>query len=201
MTKHILRYYELANSAEVEFGLRWYQEAHEQAVKLSKVYRIPVEIICAVIAGLSPRCVWEGNLLNAEKMLKAHIGHRRLDSFTVTTYGTNKRKAWAILRTGDVELLSGLKVKSFYDNILHPETSKGVTIDGHAVNIFFGKVGVVKNKHFQPAWYEKIAKVYVKISMKLGLKPLELQAITWLCYKRVHGIRCNWRLYQQELPF
>lgn len=200
--RYILKYYELSNDVERAWGLNWYKVAHDTCGEIAKRYGIELDMVVGVLSVLSPRTVWEQNVIDAENLIKAFKQGKRLSSVTVTTYGVNKKKAWDILRSGTVEpFLKGVKVVAFYENILNPETSEAVTIDGHAVNIVYGKVGSVLSKHFTPKWNTLLQEKYKKCAFQVGLRPHQLQAITWLAYKRVHGIRTNWRMYQEKLPF
>ena len=162
-----------------------------------------MKVVCSVISALSPRCIWETNLKDAENLFKSHCNGRKYHAVKVTTYGHNKQKA--------INLLKGIinpdtcfvtpKTSNFYNNILNPESNDHITIDGHSINVFFGHVGSVKAKYFTKKYYYRIAKVYMKVADKHGLKPHQIQAITWMSFKRINNIKVNWRYYQQELPF
>ena len=128
---------------------------------------------------------------NALAMLKEMA--QDMDSVKVSTYHTMKRKAWHILQempTYDqtVTILNGKKIVSFFKNIMGDETE--ITIDGHARNIYYNdRQGLTTpNTNIRKLEYLDIQKAYQRASKKLGIKAYELQAITWVAWKRIHNI-------------
>ena len=116
-----------------------------------------------------------------------------MDSIKVSTYHTMKQKAWSILQQmpsydETLVILNGQKIKSFFRNIMGDETE--ITIDGHARNIYYNdKQGLTTpNTHIGKLEYANIQKAYQRASKKLGIKAYELQAITWVTWKRIHNI-------------
>jgi len=198
--KHLERYYKAALQVEITEGLLWYQKAHDVMRLLADKYKIPIDVSIAVCSALSPRCIWEQNIKDAENVFKYHIGKRK-GNVSVTTYGQNLRKALNILESNNSQVFSAPKTSNFFQNILDPTDNNYVTIDGHAINAYYGKPGKVKNKYFTPKHYERIARAYKKLAAKYNLLPCQIQAIIWLSFKRIHNIKVNWRFYQQELPF
>ena len=68
----------------------WYNEAHEFAVSLSKLFNIDLEIVCKVIAALSPMQRCETNKRQAYKCLLAKMiadyQTRRFSEWKLTNY-------------------------------------------------------------------------------------------------------------------
>ena len=64
------------------------------------------------------------------------------------------------------------------------------TIDGHAYNIAKGKrVTLTDNETgMGKAEYQKMQAAYYRAAKRIGLKVYELQAITWVVWKRIHNI-------------
>jgi hypothetical protein len=189
---------------EIENGKKWYQEANDTLKELSVKYNLKPEIVFAVCSALSPRCIWNQNIIDTENVLnwfttKYHGVNRNLPK--VTTYGQNLRKAIDILKTENTDVFVSRKTFNFFNNILNPENTDYVTIDGHGINAYYNKLGIVENKHFTPRYYDRIAKAYIKGANKYGLLPCQFQAIIWLTFKRIHNIKVNWREYQINLPF
>jgi len=116
----------------------------------------------------------------------------------VSTYHAMKRKAWGILEAmpdhdGVIALLNGQKIVSFYRNIVGDDTC---TIDGHARNIYYGeRVGLTNDKsNVGKREYAEIQSAYVKAGKKVrlngrSLKAFEMQAITWVAWRRIHNIK------------
>ena len=152
-----------------------------------------MHIVVGVVAALSPNNKWDRNLQNAFDLCQAFIEGQDLDSIKVSTYHTMKRKAWYILETmptydETVTILNGKKIVSFFRNIMGDETD--ITIDGHARNIYYNdRQGLTTpNTNIKKLEYVDIQKAYKRASKKLGLKAYELQAITWVAWKRIHNI-------------
>jgi hypothetical protein len=145
------------------------------------------------VASLSPNNKWERNTINAYDLCNAFIKGNDMDSVKVSTYHAMKRKAWHILEEMPtyeevVTILNGKKIVSFYKNIMGDESE--ITIDGHARNIYYNdRQGLTTpNTNIRKLEYVDIQKAYKRASKKLGIKAYELQAITWVAWKRIHNI-------------
>jgi len=196
--KNIINIYNLATPEEIKHGVTWYKKAYLESKKIALKYDIPIHIVIGVIAGLSPNNKWDRNIENADTMINAFINGNAIESFKVSTYNKMKEKAWLILETmpnydETITILNGKKIVSFYKNINGDETE--ITIDGHARNIFYNdRQGLTTPKtNITKLEYAKIQKAYLKASKKIKvngsvLKAYELQAITWLAWKRIHNI-------------
>ena len=109
-----------------------------------------------------------------------------------------KRKAWSILEQmpdheGVIDILNGQKIVSFYRNIMGDDTC---TVDGHAKNIYYGeRHGLADDKtNVGKKEYKTISDAYVKAGKRVrvngrSLKAFEIQAITWVVWRRVHNIK------------
>lgn len=181
--RNIIAVYNLASVAEVAEGLAWYSQAHDAACLLADRYGVTVETAAAVIAVLSPAVRWSDNVAAAETVIRMALAGLSANDYTVQGYGQNKRKAHAIASTGDISLVSGEKVTSFYRNIINP-LSDDVTVDRHAVKVWlgFGDGGSVR---IAKSAYTRIADDYRAAAKQLGIPVASLQAITWLVYKRI----------------
>ena len=90
-------------------------------------------------------------------------------------------------------ILNGQKITSFYQNIMGYDTC---TVDGHARNIYYAereglttpKVNVGKKEYImlQQAYVDAGKQVIVNGQ---PLKAYEMQAITWVAWRRIHGIK------------
>ena len=86
-----------------------------------------------------------------------------------------------------VTILNGKKIVSFYKNSMGDESE--ITIDGHARNIYYNdrQVLTTPNTNIRKLQYVDIQKAYKRASKKLGIKAYELQALTWVAWKRKHN--------------
>jgi hypothetical protein len=192
-TKNIIAIYKLAKPSEIKHGLTWYVNANSDCKEIAEKLELPLHIVIGVVSALSPNNKWERNIINAEDLCTAFINGQDMDSIKVSTYHKMKEKAWSILETmpsyeETIEILNGKKIVSFFRNISGDETD--ITIDGHARNIYYNdKQGLTTpNTNIKKNEYKDIQKAYARASKKLGIKAYELQAITWVAWRRIHGI-------------
>jgi hypothetical protein len=193
-TKHILAIYKLANPSEIKHGLTWYVNALTDCRNIANDLDLPIHIVVGVVSALSPNNKWERNIINAKDLCTAFINGNDMDSIKVSTYHKMKQKAWHILETmpsyeETITILNGKKIVSFFRNISGDETD--ITIDGHARNIYYNdRQGLTTpNTNIKKSEYKDIQKAYLRASKKLGIKAYELQAITWVTWRRIHGIK------------
>lgn len=195
--KHIQAILDLASVADQVDGMSWYERANTAAYRLIDQYeKINFYQAAGVISALSPRNKWHRNLIDAENLIAAFVGAglEAASEVKCCTFNANKKKALKILDlplgfNGMDEVkkvLSGPKVCEFVSCIAGEDD---ICIDGHAYAIWFGnrvsladvpKIGVKLRRQIK-ADYQAVAK-------KNNLKGSEVQAITWLCYRRLHGI-------------
>jgi hypothetical protein len=105
-----------------------------------------------------------------------------------------KQKARDILKLPSVvicidteikSILNGEKTKTFYENMVYPTRSSGVTVDRHAISIAIGHIADDKEQSISKDVYTFIEKCYIMTAETLGLAPLHLQSITWQTWKRI----------------
>jgi len=192
-TKNIIAIYKLANPSEIKHGLTWYVNANTDCMRIANTLELPLHIVVGVVSALSPNNKWERNIVNAEDLCNAFINGQDMDSIKVSTYHKMKEKAWSILQSmptydETITILNGKKIVSFFRNISGDETD--ITIDGHARNIYYNdRQGLTTpNTNIRKLEYLDIQKAYLRASKKLGIKAYELQAITWVAWRRIHGI-------------
>ena len=192
-TKNIIAIYKLAKPSEIKHGLTWYVNANSDCKEIAEKLELPLHIVIGVVSALSPNNKWERNIINANDLCTAFINGQDMDSIKVSTYHKMKQKAWSILQSmpnyeETIGILNGKKIVSFFRNISGDETD--ITIDGHARNIYYNdKQGLTTpNTNIKKSEYLDIQKAYLRASKKLGIKAYELQAITWVAWRRIHGI-------------
>jgi len=191
--KNILKVYRRATPEDIANGLEWYDRAKRYATIISNLSGVNLNTVVGVMAALSPNNRWERNVKDTERMVWAWVKGEDLSDFKVSCYNTMKQKAWSILEddlTDDDDILTrlnGQKIRSFYSNI---RGLTEVTIDGHAYNIALGiRQGLTSDKtNMGKKLYREMQSAYVKAAKRVGVKPHELQAITWTTWKREYGI-------------
>ncbi len=186
----ILAVYDRATRADRRAGREWYGKAHAWSERLADRYQIPVSAAAGVIAALSPGLEWLRNVQDAYTLTLAWS--RGEDIPTVGTYGRrNVQKAVDILQGFEpLDILGGHKVRSFYGNIIDPTNVVPVTIDRHAkslaLSLASGRTGAASVDTIVTASeYEGLAELYREAASRLHLVPNQLQAITWIAWKRL----------------
>jgi len=198
-TRYIKAMLMLATESDIQHGKHWYQRAKDLALRLTTVYDgVSIEQVCGVIAALSPNNKWERNCNDAEAMIKAHWLGADPTTVKVCTFNKNKEKAAKILAMESPdseaieEILNGRKVTAFFRCILGFEDT--VCVDGHAYAIWLGhRVPTTKTPSISATLYQTITRAYVNTSKDSvsvcgeRLTPAEVQAVTWVTYRRLLG--------------
>ena len=201
-----------AKPQDVAAGIAWYAEAYEECRTISDGYGLPVYVVVGVVAALSPNNRWSTNITNARDLIDAFVNGRDMDSVSVCTYGAMKRKAWSILDHTAIQMsdglydwtaydetvkeikaiLNGRKIVCFYENIMGEDTC---TIDGHARNIAYNeRVNLTDNKtSIGVKEYANLQEAYRQAAKRCTVngrrfKAYELQAVTWVTWRKQHGI-------------
>lgn len=196
MTQHvrnILKVYRMATDDDVRDGIEWYARAFREARSISSRLGLPVPTVIGVMAALSPNNRWERNKVDAFNLCSAYVKGLHVGDIKVSTYHNMKAKAWSILADRLVQddaildRLKGQKIRSFYSNIMGLDE---VTVDGHALNIARGyRVGLTDDAtNIGVRLYRDLQGAYVRAAKRAGVKPHEMQAVTWTVWKRIHNI-------------
>ena len=193
--RNIKAIHELASADEIASGKAWYPVAGDIAKVIADQYGIHPAEAAGVVAALSPRNRWSRNVQDTEALIAAYVASGAIQAglTKVCTFGANKAKAIRILEAGVITdadvlaILSGPKLSEFYSCI------RGINeccIDGHAWCIWQGsKVGLADVPSIGVRLRREIKNDYAQAAADLGLKASELQAITWVAWRRIHGIR------------
>lgn len=162
------------------------------ATAMAEKYGFAPVIGAAVFAALSPNNDYHGNLRDCHNLLRAAAEGRSLESFAVSTYGQNKRKAWNIVHGADpFELIVAKKTRSFFLNVNNPLDPVPVTVDGHMFNCWRNeRVSLVGLRH-KTGEYEIIADGVRQLAAEEGLLPCQMQGILWITHRRIHRILTN----------
>jgi len=192
MIANIVAMYNDATPAQIETGMAWYSDAQSQAHGIAIKHDMPVYIVVAVIAALSPNNKWSRNVLNADELIGAFIRGDGIDTVKVSTYNKMKAKAWRILQEipdydNAKRILNGQKITSFFMDIMG---EFNVTIDGHARNIAYNeRVGLTDDRtNIGIREYRALQDAYKDAAKQIGIMPYQLQAITWGVWRDMHGI-------------
>lgn len=192
-----------ATEEQQKEGMAWYKTARKQAEVFAKEYGVTPEVAAGVISALSPRKRWKGNITVAERALAAyHSGNfadmSDEDMAAALHLGFKEHSLMAvrIMRSGNVSRhLTGLKRRSFTNNIADPDAGYDVTVDGWVTAAIkkingappeaaMGWLGrsVTQNKEvvIEGAGYVRIADSIRRIAKELDITPAQAQAIYWV---------------------
>jgi hypothetical protein len=194
MTDSVLAIYDSATDAQRFTGVNWYHDAHAIAHELDR----NTERSAGVIAALSPQLSWLANI-GAAYSLYADIVPDNVLPESVD-------KALRIM-SGDSSdiVLGGRKVRSFYRNILLPDSPGPVTVDRHALAIALGVDPDTARFHGpNPKILERIgAYTYVASAYRGAARDREtlphvMQAVTWVAWRALTGADVHDRTPTEE---
>ena len=173
MIDNILESYDAAGQDLALEGLWWYREANSFARELGQKSKIPWQWVANAISHLSPSVSWEINKRDAERLAMSDNPWEE----TVSTYGAQQAKAIAAL-DGEPFQYTGYNAKTynFAMCIKYPRHRWSVTVDRHA----WACASREPEKKVTPKRYRDAAAAYRDAAAKVGILPLEMQAITWL---------------------
>ena len=191
-TRRIVATYRRATPADVVDGRTWYARARALAAELDPA---DPRRAAGVIAALSPRLTWSGNVSAARRAyaLKANpLVSEHAFVVGTPTLKANALKAWRILSGADpLDVLGGLKVRAFYACIIDEHTD-AVCVDMHAHDIAVGRVtdDATRGMLARVGVYGQVADAYRSaariLSAELGeeIPPHVVQAVTWVTWRR-----------------
>lgn len=195
--ENLVRIWEQADDRDIEVAIASYPKYQQLTTQIAAKHGFSPTVGAAVFAALSPNNDYWGNLRNCDDLLAAARAGKSVDEVRVSTYGNNKRKAWAIAHGADPdELIVALKTRNFFHNIAEPTNPRYVTIDGHMHNCWFNKRAPIQSKDpavrvvkVDPKLYVVIADGVKAFAAEKGLIPCEMQGVLWQTWRRIHGIR------------
>jgi hypothetical protein len=191
--RNILRVYRMATPQEQAQGGVWYAKAKTDAQAIANLHDVPLHIVVGVVAALSPNNRWERNIKDASNMIAIFLRGDPVNVCKPCTYTKMRDKAWSILEqipddeASVLKILNGQKIVSFFNNIMGHDNC---TIDGHAYNIARGKRVTLTDAEtgMGKAVYKDMQAAYYRAAKRVGLRVYELQAVTWVVWKRIHNI-------------
>ena len=191
--RNIRKVYALATPEEITAGLAWYDEAHHHACTLSSTYGIPLGASADIIAALSPNSKWQRNVADAYSLCAVLHAGGSYETVRVQTYGANRKKAAAIFSAAKLgaayqHFLSGPKVTRFARTIEAPWESHGITVDVHAFSVASGVRFTTKDVVIGAVNYRTCERAYLTVGAELGIAGHQIQAITWVVWKRLHKV-------------
>lgn len=181
--ENVLSVYNSASADALRDGLSWYLDAHNFAKILDPEN---VARAAGIIAALSPMNGWENN------KNKAALLYRQNGDGDNVGLKTNVAKAIRIYNgEAPLDVLRGDKVRAFYETILNPYSAEATpVIDRHAFDIAVGERTDDKTRGMlaRKGMYESFASVYRESARITGIGSAQIQAVTWVAWREIHGI-------------
>lgn len=159
-------------------------------------YGFPLDLTTAAFVALSPNTDYLSNLRSLVSVLAGLREGRDPTKIVVSTYNHNRDRAVGYL-TGKEQFdvpTRGRKIISFYDNILNPETSRRVTVDGHMVALWRDEKLTMREAAAGKREYEEIEGWTRNLAFEHQMRPCEMQAVLWFTRKRVLNIKYDGQL-------
>ena len=190
--KNILACFDQVTSEELLHGKTWYSTAKDNCQAMADLYELPLRIVVGVVAALSPTNKWERNLVDANDMIKTFVEGGYVEDTTPCTYKAMRDKAWSILERHpqnewDVEtILKGPKITDFFWCIMG---FNNCVIDGHAWCIANADRRTLQEvPNIGKRLREELQSAYLVAGNKHGLTAYEMQAATWVAWKRIYNV-------------
>lgn len=211
MISNIKAVYDAATSYEVNEGMEWYRgdawvfclnlgwEVASGLGQLSREIedRHWAKFVAAVVAVTSPQKEWRVNKALAAKCVEDVVAGRdvtghypaqcakvaKLYRYFLFNRGIafDNKDVLNIISKGDAK-----KTRNFYLNICGDYSV--VTVDGHASLLAdngLKRIAITKASQPSGAKYDAYADEYRTLAHELGIEPAQLQAITWVTYRRM----------------
>jgi hypothetical protein len=174
VSKNLDYYFNLATDDQINEGLNWYKNANQFCKDQEKIFGIGSDVIASVVSALSPRNRWATNLKDTVTVLNAVKNGLSPADIKVSTFHTNKFKAFA-LALGNVKITNdSRKTYSFVCNVGNLDENR-VTVDMWHLRACFNQTIETVGK----LAYDQLERLTINKAKKLGLKGFEYQAIIW----------------------
>lgn len=204
---NVLAVFRAASADDVAEGRAWYASARSVARELADSLDGDIDRAACTLAVLSPLTPWSRNVqLARQAYALARDGAGFDDMVTgpdrLRTIGSHARKAAAIVLGADPwSVVGGPKVTPFARRIVDAGTGNvgpsSVVIDRHAHDVALGAVtdNATRGRNLsRRGSHERFALCYVRAAAVLsrtgeapGITPSELQAVTWVAWRRTAG--------------
>ena len=190
--KNILAIYEQATTDEMVHGLTWYAKAQAAAQDIADATELPLRVVVGVIAALSPTNNWDQNLKDAQLFCETFAAGGYYEDVKASTYKKMWEKAWTILESvpcdndAVAKILNGPKITDFFWCIMGADVC---VIDGHAWCIANADRRVMQEvPSIGKRARQELQYAYAEAACACGIKAFEMQATTWVAWRRIHGI-------------
>lgn len=190
--RNINKIFSQATAAELDHGITWYATAQAECQAIADDCEIPLRVVVGVVSALSPTNLWAQNLKDARLFCETFVSGGYYTDVKASTYKKMWEKAWSILESVPTDnkavakILNGPKITDFFWCIMGHNSC---VIDGHAWGIAFADRRVMQEV---PSIGKKLRVelqgAYARAGKKHGLTSYQMQAVTWVAWRRIHGV-------------
>jgi hypothetical protein len=182
--ENIRKWMDEAIEEDVEEGLGWYEGARKFCFSKADEFKVAPIRVATLVSLLSPQKKWEQNLEEVESFLNEYF-HQIAPQQAYFASKKTMAECESVLSEGFEIPEHRTKTYSFADNIANPY-STAVTIDRHAIKVANDDL-TSQEISITAKRYREAAAAYNLVAVEEGLHAYQVQAITWVCYKRVVG--------------
>lgn len=182
--------FERASDIDLDEGMVAYERYNMVMQKIADHYDFPLDRVIAVFVSTSPNNNYKANLRSTVSVLDGIRRGIDPELVTVSTYKHCRRRAhaYAIGEKRFLEETDGLKVLSFYHNLMNPLDNRWVTVDGHMSAIWQGKDLTMRQALVSKRTYMTIRDDIRWLAFRHYMLPNQMQAILWFTRKRVDKV-------------
>jgi hypothetical protein len=189
-TNQLLCALENADIATTREGMGWYDGAHSICADIATETGRETLQVAGVLAAFSPQTGWSENIRLTRQACEAD-GPSQVIGHTSNACGKVSNLLFGN-KTPD-EVLGGRKVRSFYRNVAYPDVSGAVTVDRHMIDLLVGRRGAVNDRILERIGaYQHAAGIIRGAAREAGILPHQLQAITWVYWRKLHDVKFNY---------
>ncbi len=184
----------LRDEVDHEEGLLAYSRYRKTLSRFADHYGFKLCDVASAFVALSPNNDYHGNLRSLASVLAGYRDGLHPEEITVSTYKACRNRALSYL-SGEANFIAtvkGPKIRAFRDNILRPNSSKEVTVDGHIVGAWYAEPFTMKQaaaKLRGKRHYQEIAEGVRYLAARVGHAPCQTQAVLWHTRKRVLRVK------------
>lgn len=187
-----------AQPQDWDAGTVAYAKYRQVMQRFSEFYDVGLVPTTEAFVALSPNNDYHGNLRSLTSVLFAYTTGCPKDKAVTTCFNACCDRAWTYV-SGEVSFLNTVKkekTRAFRHNILYPDNSRDVTVDGHMIAAWQGddtltmKQAALVLKGSKKS-YDAIRRGVQWLARRHKVAPCQLQGVLWFARKREPGIRYN----------
>jgi hypothetical protein len=178
---------ERTDAIDMREGKLAYERYNEVMRQIADLYQFEISKVIAAFVSLSPNSDYAGNLRSTISVLDGIRSGTPCEYINVSTYKHCRNRAFAYATGARVflEETKGPKITNFYHNLLDPQDSRFVTIDGHMVAAWKAQNLTMKEALVSARGYREIAGEVKRLAFENYMLPNQLQAVLWFTHKRL----------------